>query len=174
MASPSSTVSAPAWLTFCQSTRSAPACACASAHCAVTPDGSHLVVANYGSGTVVFQPLEPLGLFFGPAAVHTLPRPDAFAPGRNPTRQKEAHPHQILPLGRDVWVVDLGNDCLWRYRTIRERADSWAVSKVELERAVEGAHGGDGWRHAVFGPSGASSSYPHAAPSRPVATRSSS
>lgn len=88
-----------------------------------------------------------------------LPPPDddEDADWPHADRQASAHAHQVLAVGTDLWVVDLGNDCIWRLRRAGGPASRWSAGdEVDLERVVEGWQIGEGWRHAVVGPSGAS------------------
>ncbi|QOC90615.1 lactonase family protein [Micromonospora craniellae] len=81
-------------------------------HLAVTPGGGHLVVANYGSGSVTVFPLDADGV---PGA-----RTDVVAHqghGPNPERQEQAHAHMVSPGadGEPLLAVDLGTDSIYRY-----------------------------------------------------------
>lgn len=81
-------------------------------HLAVTPDGGHLVVANYGGGSVTVFPLDPEGV---PGertdlVVHSGHGPD-------PERQEKAHCHMVSPApdAGPLLAVDLGTDSVYRY-----------------------------------------------------------
>lgn len=81
-------------------------------HLAVTPDGGHLVVANYGGGSVAVLPLDSEGV---PGE-----RTDLVAHvghGPDPERQQQAHPHMISPAPDrgPLLAVDLGTDSVYRY-----------------------------------------------------------
>ncbi|QKW15949.1 MULTISPECIES: lactonase family protein [unclassified Micromonospora] len=81
-------------------------------HLAVTPDGGHLVVANYSSGSVTVFPLDADGV---PGA-----RTDVVAHqghGPDPERQEQAHAHMVVPGtdGAPLFAVDLGTDSIYRY-----------------------------------------------------------
>ena len=107
-------------------------------HLAVTPDGRHLVVANYTSGNVSVFPLDAAGV---PAE-----RSDLLAlsgTGPDAERQEHAHAHQVVPSGADVLISDLGSDRVWR-----SRLDPVAGRLGAPEPAVE-AKPGTGPRHLV-------------------------
>ncbi|GLY24907.1 lactonase family protein [Micromonospora sp. NBRC 101691] len=81
-------------------------------HLAVTPDGRHLVAANYGGGSVAVFPLDGAGAPAGRSdlVVHSGHGPD-------PERQEKAHAHMVSPDpdGGPLYVVDLGTDAVYRY-----------------------------------------------------------
>ncbi|MEU4568215.1 lactonase family protein [Micromonospora sp. NPDC023956] len=81
-------------------------------HLAVTPDGRHLVAANYGGGSVAVFPLDGAGVPTGRSdlVVHSGQGPD-------PERQEAAHAHMVSPDpdGGPLYVVDLGTDSVYRY-----------------------------------------------------------
>ncbi|WP_320067612.1 lactonase family protein [Micromonospora sp. RTGN7] len=81
-------------------------------HLAVTPDGGHLVVANYGGGSVAVFPLDPAGVpgERSDLVVHAGHGPD-------PERQEMAHCHMVSPAphGGPLLAVDLGTDSVYRY-----------------------------------------------------------
>jgi 6-phosphogluconolactonase (cycloisomerase 2 family) len=80
---------------------------------AVTPDGRHLLAANYGSGDVTVLALDTHGAPAGRTgfAAHTGSGPVA-------DRQDGPHAHMITldAAGTLVCVTDLGSDTLWSYR----------------------------------------------------------
>lgn len=79
-------------------------------HLAFTPDGSHVVVANYGDGVVSLLEVHD-GM---PVRLTDTVRLEGSGP--DPERQEGSHPHQVVPLGgHAVGVVDLGSD---RIRTL--------------------------------------------------------
>ena len=84
----------------------------AACHLAVTPDGRHLVAANYGGSVAVFALDEAGGLRHRTCLVEHS--------GHGPVsdRQESAHPHSIVidPTGEIVSVVDLGADEIRSYR----------------------------------------------------------
>jgi 6-phosphogluconolactonase len=80
-------------------------------HVAVDPGGSHVVVSNYGSGSVATYPIGPDGVPVG--------RGDLVAHqgrGRHPERQEGPHAHSASPTSDGVLAVDLGVDTVFRYR----------------------------------------------------------
>jgi 6-phosphogluconolactonase len=86
-------------------------------HLAVTPDGRHLLAANYGSGSVAVFALDDAG---GLAARTDLVEHAGSGPVAD--RQEGPHAHMVT-LGGDgdgdgalVTVSDLGSDTLWSYR----------------------------------------------------------
>ncbi|WP_433828738.1 lactonase family protein [Actinoplanes sp. CA-015351] len=82
-------------------------------HLAVTGDGRHLVVANYGSGSVAVFPLDAEGV---PAERSDLLQLSGSGP--NTERQATPHAHQVVPdpNGPEVLISDLGSDRVWRAR----------------------------------------------------------
>lgn len=78
----------------------------APCHLAVDPSGSHLAVANYGSGTVLVVALGDDGRFGEPAAVT-----QHVGSGPHP-RQEAPHAHGVTvdAAGRRLHAVDLGTD----------------------------------------------------------------
>ncbi|OFE16001.1 hypothetical protein BA895_21100 [Humibacillus sp. DSM 29435] len=81
-------------------------------HCAVTADGEHLLVSNYGDGTVAVLPVDRRGNAGSPLAVVTR-----HGSGPDPDRQEAPHPHLALDLRDGTFLVaDLGTDEVARYR----------------------------------------------------------
>lgn len=81
------------------------------AHLSVTPDGRHLLVANYTSGSVAVHPLDLEG---APGERSDLL--DLAGRGPDPDRQAGPHAHMVRPEGADVLIADLGSDRVWRAR----------------------------------------------------------
>lgn len=83
-------------------------------HVAVAPDGGHLFVANYGSGSVAAYPLDGAGV---PGERTDLVRHDDPDPGPDPSRQEGPHAHMVSPDPSDgtLLAVDLGTDAVFRY-----------------------------------------------------------
>lgn len=82
-------------------------------HLAVTPDGRHLVVANYGGGSIAAHPLDRAGV---PGERSDLRIHQGRGP--DPHRQTAPHVHMVSPDpgGGPLLVVDLGVDAIYRYR----------------------------------------------------------
>lgn len=74
----------------------------------------HLVVGNYGSGTVAVLPLEPDGRLL---PVHQLYELTGKL-GPDPVQQSASHPHAVIfdPTGQFVVVPDKGFDCTFVFR----------------------------------------------------------
>jgi 6-phosphogluconolactonase len=110
-------------------------------HVSVLPDGSALVVAQYGSGSVAGWPLGVDGLPVG--AGNVLQHNGS---GPHPDRQTSPHVHQatVAPTG-EVTVCDLGTDTITSYR----------VADGQLERRhVSTAPPGSGPRHLALSEDG--------------------
>jgi 6-phosphogluconolactonase len=107
-------------------------------HLAVTADGRHLVVANYGSGSVAVHPLDAEGAPGERTDLLTL-----SGSGADPERQASPHAHMVVPdrNGPDVLISDLGSDRVWR-----SRLDPVSGRLGAPEPAVE-AKPGTGPRH---------------------------
>jgi 6-phosphogluconolactonase len=83
-----------------------------AAHLAIDPTGRFVVVANYGSGTVVVFPiLEDRSLGEATDVVQH------YGSGPDAARQESPHAHQVVfdPTGEQLIVVDLGVDSLYFY-----------------------------------------------------------
>lgn len=76
-------------------------------HATLDASGEYLLVANYGSGTVAALPLDASGALL-PATSQVQLQGSGPVAGR----QEASHAHQVIgdPLGRWVWVCDLGGD----------------------------------------------------------------
>jgi 6-phosphogluconolactonase (cycloisomerase 2 family) len=114
------------------------------AHLTVSPDGRHLLVANYSSGSVAVHPLAADG---APGE-----RTDLLdLVGRGPDRERQAgpHAHMVRP-DRGEWLVaDLGSDRVWRCRL-----DQFSGRLTMLAPAVV-AKPGTGPRHLRHSADGA-------------------
>ncbi|MFI6824949.1 lactonase family protein [Micromonospora sp. NPDC050187] len=114
-------------------------------HLAVTPDGCHLVAANYGGGSVAVFPLDGAGVPAGRSdlVVHSGHGPD-------PQRQETAHAHMVSPDpdGGPIYVVDLGTDSVYRYDL--DAATGRLVPRAPRVRT----HAGTGPRHLTRHPDG--------------------
>ncbi|HLT11766.1 MAG TPA: lactonase family protein [Micromonosporaceae bacterium] len=78
-------------------------------HAAVDPDGRHLMVANYGSGSVAAIELDSGGAL---GALHVSQH---SGQGQDPHRQKGPHAHMAVANEGAVLAVDLGTDTLYRH-----------------------------------------------------------
>ena len=112
-------------------------------HLCVTPDGKHVLAANYDSGSVVVLPVKADGSLGAATdlAQHTGSGPD-------PDRQAGPHAHQVLPDNHGAYVhsVDLGTDSVYAYTVS-------AAGKLKLAHQVK-LTPGTGPRHLAFHPSG--------------------
>lgn len=115
-------------------------------HVAVTPDGRHLLTANYSSGSVSVHPLDPDG---APAEHSDLLHLDGSGP--DPDRQEGPHAHMVVPdpSGPGVLVADLGSDRVWR-----ARLDPVSGRLTDVAPAVTAAPG-TGPRHLLRSADGA-------------------
>jgi 6-phosphogluconolactonase len=113
-------------------------------HLAVTPDGRHLVVANYSSGSVS---VLPIGADGRPGERTDVVDLDGHGP--DPERQKGAHAHMVLPDDTGhVLIADLGSDRVWR-----ARLDPLSGRLTGLAAAIV-AEPGTGPRHLCPAPDG--------------------
>lgn len=114
-------------------------------HLSFHPGGSHLLSANYDSGSIAAHPVHPDGSLGARTSFvqHTGSGPD-------PDRQAGPHTHQILadPGGDFVHAVDLGTDRVYTYRLDEKSGVLQPVSEVASQP-------GAGPRHMVFHPGAA-------------------
>ncbi|GAA1849104.1 lactonase family protein [Microlunatus capsulatus] len=82
-----------------------------SCHVALTADGRHVLVADYGSGTVCCVPVGDDGRL---AARTGFWRSEGSGPDAE--RQESPHAHQVVVDGDEVLVADLGTDQVLRLR----------------------------------------------------------
>lgn len=116
-------------------------------HLALAPDGAELFVANYSAGGVGVLRVLPGAPYLADQLVqkvefiYTPPAP--HEPGKIvPDRQECAHPHQVLVVGNDVLVPDLGSDKVWRLAKSASDGVWEVVGALEFPR-------GSGPRHAL-------------------------
>jgi 6-phosphogluconolactonase (cycloisomerase 2 family) len=114
------------------------------AHLAVTPDGRHLLVANYSSGSVAVLPLDADGV---PGERSDLL--DLAGSGPVADRQEGPHAHMVVPVRDEVLIADLGSDRVWRARL------DPAVGRLTMLQPAVVAKPGTGPRHLRFAPEGA-------------------
>jgi 6-phosphogluconolactonase len=78
---------------------------------AVTPDGRHALVTNYGSGSVASFVLDHHGVptHRGDLAQHA-------GRGKHPERQEGPHVHSVAITDEGILALDLGLDTVYRYR----------------------------------------------------------
>lgn len=112
----------------------------------VTPNGSHVLVANYGGGTVALLPVRADGGLDGPSYVD-----QHEGASIHPTRQTAPHAHSINPSpdGRFAFAANLGTDRLYTYRI-----DATKHILVPAHPASISVEPGAGPRHLAFAPGG--------------------
>jgi 6-phosphogluconolactonase len=113
------------------------------AHLAVSPDGRHLVVANYSGGSVALFALQEETGRIG----EQLDVVRHEGSGADPSRQESPHPHMVAfdPDSPEIYVPDLGLDAVLVYRIIDGRLK--VAGRLDLPA-------GSGPRHLAFHPSG--------------------
>ena len=114
-------------------------------HLALDATGRFLVVANYGSGSVVVLPVRPDGSLGGRTDLVTL----TGEPGPHRTEQSVPHPHHCPfdPSGRFVVVPDKGLDRLFVFTLDTARGVLVPGSPPSLK-----VRSGAGPRHVGFNP----------------------
>jgi 6-phosphogluconolactonase (cycloisomerase 2 family) len=113
---------------------------------ALNSGARHLVVANYGSGSVAVLPLEPDGRLLPVHQLYQLPG----KPGPDPVQQTSSHPHAVIfdPTGGYVVVPDKGFDCTFVFR--------FDAATGRIEPTAQGpvaSRPGAAPRHCIFHPS---------------------
>ncbi|MDR3536765.1 MAG: lactonase family protein [Acetobacteraceae bacterium] len=110
---------------------------------ALDPAERHLVIGNYGSGTVAVMPLGEDGSLLPVSQSHTL----AGTPGPDRAQQSSSHPHAVIfdPHGQFVIVPDKGFD-----RTFVFRCDAGRITPTAQGSVASRA--GAAPRHATFHP----------------------
>lgn len=106
--------------------------------------GRHLLVANYGSGSLTVLPLEADGSLSGTRRVVPFQ-----GGGPHPERQRGPHAHQVLPDPSGRWIVstDLGGDTVRVHALDASTGDLVPHHETVLRR-------GTGPRHLAFHPDG--------------------
>jgi len=115
-------------------------------HLSISADGSVLLVANYGSGSVASIPINKDGSLAEPASSM-----QHIGSSVNPKRQKEPHAHSInlSPDNRFAYVADLGLDKIMIYKL-----DSKSGRLLQNDPPEIKIKHGAGPRHLSFGPDG--------------------
>lgn len=110
---------------------------------ALAPAERHLVIGNYGSGTVAVMPLDEDGSLLPVSQSHTL----TGSPGPDREQQASSHPHAVIfdPRGQFVVVPDKGFD-----RTFVFRVEDGRITPTAQGSAASTA--GAAPRHAAFHP----------------------
>jgi 6-phosphogluconolactonase len=110
---------------------------------ALDPDERHLVIGNYGTGSVAVMPLSEDGRLEPVSQVSVL----EGTPGPDPKEQVSSHPHAVVndPTGRFVVVPDKGFD-----RTFVFRLDGGRITPTRQGSIASRA--GAAPRHAAFHP----------------------
>jgi 6-phosphogluconolactonase len=110
---------------------------------ALDPSERHLVVGNYGSGTVAVLPIDADGRLLPASQVHTL----EGTPGPDPQHQTSSHPHAVIfdPSGRFVIVPDKGFDRTFIFRFADGRLAPTAQGSIA-------SRNGAAPRHTTFHP----------------------
>ena len=114
-------------------------------HPALAPTGNHLIVANYGSGSVAVLPVRPDGRLDD--FIRSVDLPGPVGPHRD--EQAMSHPHHVVfdPSGRFVLVPDKGLD---RVFVLRFDPRDGGLSLHAGGEAI--MRPGAGPRHIVFHP----------------------
>ncbi|MDN5724570.1 MAG: lactonase family protein [Propionibacteriales bacterium] len=107
-------------------------------HTAVSPDGRHLVVAHYGSGSVATFGIGEHG-----ALSEVLDRAELAGTGPDPVRQEAGHAHQAVFDGDVLLITNLGNDRIHRFTL----GDDGALTELDSPIVLPD---GSGPRHLVI------------------------
>jgi len=119
------------------------------AHISADRKGAHVLVANYGGGSIAALPIAPDG------GLRPLQTMTGFVQHTgssvNPARQKEPHAHSIDldPSGLRAYVADLGLDRILIYRF-----DASTGNLTPSDPPFATVEPGSGPRHVAFHPSG--------------------
>ncbi len=115
-------------------------------HLSVDASGHHVLVANYGGGSVLSLPIQPDGSL----AKHTFFSQHTGS-SVNSARQKEPHAHSVnlSPNNRFAYVADLGTDRIHHYAFDPAKGLTAATPTLDTRLAP-----GSGPRHFSFSPDG--------------------
>lgn len=111
-------------------------------HVSVTAEGTAVLSADYGSGSVAVFPVQAEGAL--------SPRSDErkfTGSGPNPRRQKQSYGHAFNALGAFAYACDLGSDQIWSFRLENGRLTPLATPAGKVAP-------GSGPRHLAFSPNG--------------------
>jgi 6-phosphogluconolactonase len=116
------------------------------AYLSVDAQGTNVLVANYGGGSIAVLPIGPDGTLGAPTSVIRHQGSSV-----NPDRQREAHAHQILvdPSNQFAYAADLGIDKVMIYRLDAAKHQLTAATPPSALLAP-----GAGPRHMAFSTSG--------------------
>jgi 6-phosphogluconolactonase len=113
----------------------------------ISPDGKHLLVANYSGGSIGVLPIEEGGRLGAPLQVI-----EHEGSSVNEKRQEKPHVHSVVlsPDGRYLLAGDLGTDQIVRYPF-----NTQGEQPLQEARATATpVEAGSGPRHLLFGPGG--------------------
>jgi 6-phosphogluconolactonase len=115
-------------------------------HLSVDATGNHVLVANYGGGSVLSLPIQP----DGGLTRHTFLSQHTGG-SMNTARQKDPHAHSVnlSPDNRFAYVADLGTDRIHAY--VFESTRGLTAAKPHLDTRLKP---GSGPRHFAFSPDG--------------------
>ena len=117
-------------------------------HICLSPEGRHLLVSNYSSGSLAVFALDAEGLPAGMTDFHQHEMDDAARQGANPLRQEAPHVHFCAFHGGQAYVNDLGLNRIVVY--------DWDGTRGRLTPAGASIPfpAGSGPRHSAFGADG--------------------
>lgn len=117
----------------------------APCHVALSPDGTHVLTANYMGGNATIYPLDSLGVPYGEPQVIRFT-------GTGPDKERQSQPHAhfatFTPDGRHLWVTDLGTDRIHTFPVTGGKSliDTTAMADITVAPKA-------GPRHVAFHPS---------------------
>ncbi len=115
----------------------------APCHIAISPDQQTLIASNYSSGNFTTFELTPEGEISREMSNYIFD-----ARSTHPSRQKQSHIHSAFytPNGKNVYVQDLGGDCIYQFAAN-------AITKNQQPFVTHQMPKGAGPRHLTFSPS---------------------